>query len=136
MVMNRIRTVTETPGLGADTPDEYREKQAQIVARQRLRPGFAWLEVAVSQEPIEAYINAGTWRVRCHCGDAPPTHPEWRLACCSGCGTVYESVVFPENIEAITAALVRRPDLFTRNWHQSETVDDLHAENTAHGLAS
>lgn len=94
---------------------------------------MAWRDPWPAPDRLAAYIGAGAWRVRCACGEAPPTHPDWRLACCSGCGAIYEDVIFPKTAAAIEVILLKRPQPIQRNWRAPETVADLVAQNKAHG---
>lgn len=116
------------PPVSERTQDSLRVMQARFVARNPAKS-----DPYEVYEPIPAYIDAGVWRVRCECGEAPHTDPEWRLACCFGCGAIYTNVVFPNNYKAIEDLLVKRRVQLHRNWRQPETLDDLIKEQIAHG---
>lgn len=129
-------TVINTPleRKGARTPDEYREIQRRIIARNRkARPTMPWSDPFISDLRPEVYIGAGTWLVRCVCGDCATVHPVWRLACCCFCGAIYEDLAIPDEADAIAAVLLKRSNPTTRNWKAPETVSDLRAQNLAHG---
>lgn len=128
MVTNVIRRPQHVPGIGARTPEEYRALQIKYL-RKTGNPTEPW----VSQDPIAAHVGAGAWRVWCPCGEAPPADPEWRLACCSGCGAIHDQVEFPEEREEIERVLLKRPNHAHRNWQAGETIDGLRRENLAHG---
>lgn len=129
MVAGVIFRPVHLPGIGVRTPAEYRALQARYLRLSgNLTP--PWLYVGA---PVHAHVGAGAWRVLCACGEAPPADPEWRLACCSGCGAIYEGVTFPEDITEIEAVLLKRRNHVHRNWHRDETVAALRAENVAHG---
>lgn len=135
MVSDRIVTVTDVPGQGARTPEEYRAIHARRVAQRRQIPGLQSLQAYETDRPIAAYVTKGVWRTRCVCGEAPSTHPAWALACCAGCGAIHTAVVFPpEDIRAaIETVLLKRPRVSDRNWTPPWTPDDLTAQNLAHG---
>lgn len=105
----KILRPCDVPGIGVRTPEAYRSFQRRMLSRLG-RP-----EPFVSDAEIHAYVSGGAWRVRCACGEAPPADPSWRLACCSGCGAVYEAVVFPLDIDAIEADLLSL-DASERHW--------------------
>lgn len=128
MVTGVIFRPVHLPGIGVRTPGEYRAMQVRYLRRSGNTTG-PWLHVGA----VHAHVGAGAWRVRCRCGEAPPADPEWQLACCSGCGAIYECVVFPDDRLAIEAVLVKRPNHVHRNWLRGETVATLTAENIAHG---
>lgn len=46
-----------------------------------------------------ARINHGRWVTDCPCGQPVLTHPDWHLACCGACGSIYSMVVFPDRWE-------------------------------------
>lgn len=83
--------------------------------------------------PIDAYIGAGAWRIRCRCGEATHADPDWRTACCFGCGAIYTAVVFPDDWRAIEELLCKRPVQVQRNWLMPETLDSLREEQIGHG---
>lgn len=128
MVNGVIFRPVHVPGIKARTPDEYRALQVRYL-RMSGNTEPPWLFIG----EMRAHVGAGAWRVLCRCGEAPPADPEWRLACCSGCGAIYEGVLFPEDIAAIEAVLLKRPNHVHRNWRAGETVESLTAENVAHG---
>jgi len=121
--------------LGVRTPDEYREyQQNNIDYNKRRRPSMSWRDPhPYAGEPLVAYIGAGAWRVKCECGEAPPTHPEWKIACCSGCGLRYKNIVFPSELEMIEKIMLMRPKQITRNWLHTETVEQAAIDNINNG---
>lgn len=128
MVSGVIFRPRHLPGIGVRSPDEYRALQRRYLRRSGLTVE-PWLHIG----EVRAHVGAGAWRVRCVCGEAPPADPDWRLACCSGCGAVYEDVAFPDDREDIEAVLLKRRNHVTRNWQHGETVEELRRENLAHG---
>lgn len=129
-------TIIEGPlqRLGVRTPDEYRAKQAQLIANNaRNAPHLTHGTVHESDAPIAAHVGCGAWRVKCACGEAPPADPDWRLACCSGCGTIHTAVTFPAERAQIEELLLARPMHGHRNWQAGESIADLVAEQHAHG---
>lgn len=84
-------------------------------------------------EEKHAYIGNGCWRIRCECGEATHTDPEWKVACCFGCGAIWTHVTFPDDWRAIEDLLVKRRLQTTRNWKTPETLETLIEEQIAHG---
>ena len=82
-----MRTPVEIHGVR--TPHEYREAQRRFRARLRQAPP------AEHADTVDAVLDIDVLRVRCSCGDWPVVHPDWRMACCYGCGRIYASVRLP-----------------------------------------
>ncbi len=112
----------------ARTPELLRKAQAAYVA-QNPAQNHAPEEQA---EEKAAYIGNGCWRIHCRCKEATHTDPEWKIACCFGCGAIWR-VKFPDDWEAIEKLLVERPVQLHRNWEAPETLIDLIAEQLEHG---
>jgi hypothetical protein len=53
---------------------------------------------------------------------------------CYDCGFIADTVVWPNDVEAIQALLNMRPGVHTRNWEVGETLNDLLIENIAHDI--
>jgi hypothetical protein len=107
--------------------------------------------VSLLTERARAYVNQGRWIADCprpHCGNAEEfLHPEngdRQGFHCTNCHHI-APVEWPENAEAITAALAKRPVPQTRNWFPSnhelalragcphgQSVADLEAETREH----
>jgi hypothetical protein len=87
-----------------------------------------------------AYAEAicGQWAARCprpDCANAMPLIAGQDIFVCDslgGCGFVAD-IVWPPDPQAIEAILMMRPVFTTRNWLLGETLEDLLAENAAHG---
>ncbi len=92
------------------------------------------VDVHESDAPIAARINDGSWLVDCGCRNAPLTSPAWGVAYCFGCGVRHTNVVFPDEHGAIASVLLERPRMENRNWFPGESVEDLRAQNRAHGV--
>lgn len=119
---------------GARTEAEYRQQQRDKLAQGRhFHPQFEWPEPWLSKQIPPVFIAGGKWMVTCACGNCPSVHPDWRLALCFECGAIYEGVTIPGNAKDIEAVLVERPHPSNRAWLPNETVDDLIAQNVAHG---
>jgi hypothetical protein len=92
------------------------------------------------QGRVKAEVNHGRWIARCVvCGGAEEVTPKEPVFYCLSCGNADNgghvmAVVFPDDREAIEAELLRRPDIGTRNWLPTETVNDLASESAAHGV--
>jgi len=90
---------------------------------------------------VQAEINHGRWIAHCACGGAEDVAPAEPVFYCLSCGNADNDgrvmkIEFPDpsDREAIEAELLKRPEMETRNWLPSETMDDLIAENRKHGL--
>lgn len=117
------------------TPDDYKAFQAAMLQLQNgKRPQDRALAPWTCLAPRAVYVAFGKWLLRCVCGNAPSVDPEWRLACCLECGAVFEQVAVPADYQAIEAVLLLRPAMRNQNWLPTETLDDLRAENAAHGV--
>jgi hypothetical protein len=106
--------------------------EATYLAWQLLQMDPAYVRRSLSDTPIPAVVNWGSWIVRCPCGAGAKTAPTIRIACCTECGTVHRRVTFPADVDAIAAALLARPTRPTQNWEPHETIADLVRENEAH----
>jgi hypothetical protein len=87
-----------------------------------------------------AYVEAnwGRWVARCPrplCTNALAVEPGQLLFVCTGLGGcgIDAPVVWPADPQAIEMILEMRPVSRTRNWVPGETLEDLLAENAAHG---
>jgi len=98
--------------------------------------------------PVWAYVNRGRWLGKCECGGVEYVAPNVKFMCFS-CGNavsggLLREVIFPENkdeIEEILLSVNVRKGIHprsthraltaypyqgnTRDWHYSESVDDL-----------
>ena len=110
----------------------YREKHAAAIAARQKR-GARYV-VHDDPTPVAARVSAGSWVVDCLCGAGNAVDPAWPVAYCFGCGAVHAAVRFPADIDAITAALLQRPDPRTRHWTPGDTVNDVRRDNLANGL--
>lgn len=84
-----------------------------------------------------AHANWGRWVVFCSgrfCFNAMQVYPGQDITVCSVCETALGPLIWPADPEAIEAILMLRPDVRTRNWHPGEALEDLLAENVAHGI--
>lgn len=82
-----------------------------------------------------AEANWGRWVARCPrlgCYSAKQLNPGQGFIC-DDCGHITD-VVWPADTDIIEHLLMLRPDVTTRNWTASETVDDLWLENLRHGV--
>lgn len=130
--LDRPADVFSRPALGRviDTPQRL-AAFAGAVLRQR------GLVAEPNAAPLVARVNHGRWLADCPTGDgdAPVIDPEWGIAICLTCGSIFTtSIVLPAEWPAIDAALMQRPLAPNRNWTHAETLADLLADNAAHGL--
>ena len=96
------------------------------------RPGG----VALGQHAT-ARVDHGRWIVDCRCGGARLGKPG-RFFWCTDCGNALAGglqleVVWPADVDAIEQALAGRL-VENQHWFPHETIDDLLAENAAHGV--
>lgn len=91
-------------------------------------PGLAYAEA-----------NWGRWLARCPAGLCTNAvqigRRQTRFECIGegGCGWT-SPIQWPADPDGIEMLLRRRPDAKTRNWEPGESLEDLLAENVAHGL--
>jgi hypothetical protein len=95
--------------------------------------------------PVLARINHNLWIADCECAGAEavdPGQPEQGFFCFSCYNIIHgglpRRVVYPKDAvrAKLEQRLLLRPDVLTRNWVPTETVEDLERENVAHGLPS
>jgi hypothetical protein len=97
-------------------------------------------ELATSlSEPLAAWVSGGRWIVMCPCGGAQLAAREDHRFFCVDClnaqvGGQWRTVSWPDDAEAIEAALLARSAPETRTWLPTQTLTDLLAENAEHGL--
>lgn len=85
-----------------------------------------------------AEANWGRWVARCPrplCTNALALDPGQNLFVCTGLGGcgIEAPITWPADPQAIEAILWMRPVARTQNWSPGETLEDLLAENAAHG---
>lgn len=110
------------------TPQQYRIQQIQHVA---LNPAIS--DPVEFSNPMQTYIGNGAWRISCPCGEATHADPEWNLSCCFGCGAIYTNLIVPVFKTVMERLLVKRRIQRHRNWHPSETLQNLIDEQIAFG---
>lgn len=130
--LDRPYEMFSRPSLGRiiDTPAKFLAFYRAWMQKHNLTPHANAL-------PLIARVNWGRWLADCPTGDldAPVIDPQWGVAVCLTCGSVFtSSIVMPPDWADIDAALMVRPLVHTRNWSPPETLADLLAENAAHGL--
>ena len=116
------------------TPEDYLLRHRKKLAeRHALGERYG-----VHDSPIvlHARVDGNEWIVQCECGAGNAIDPSWDpvFACCFGCGAIHRSILLPKRWDAIEQELLKRPQPSTRFWFPHETVDDLIAENIAHGV--
>ena len=82
---------------------------------------------------VKAFVNHGRWIAQCPgCNSAVVQPAGDKKYACSECGATH-SVSWPKTSSEINTILAPRP-LLNQNWLPGETLDDLRAENAAHGV--
>jgi hypothetical protein len=85
-------------------------------------------------EPVAAFIEYGRWAAKCPiCGQYMDVDPTEAIFLCVSCGGMrlqarVSTVTFPGNRAAIETELLRRANIWNRNWGPGETLADLKAE--------
>jgi len=105
------------------------------LVRDRWRAPVNWTISGV----LPAEIIRSSWVVRCpFCAGAQVIDFGEAFFCVDCCmqanGFKAMGVLFPEDVDAIEAVLLKRPDPNTRNWCARESLEDLKRENIAHGI--
>lgn len=96
---------------------------------------------APADRDVYARVEQGRWLADCECGGAEYVDLELPLfMCCNDWNRADEHkwrrVVLPADRERIEQLLLARPNIENRNWRPRESVEDLEAENVAHGVAA
>lgn len=100
------------------------------------------LEKALSKptgKPLHAFINHNRWMAVCECGGAEVVDPVYNSMYCFSCFNILNKgrprhIKFPKDMPMIEAILIERDDPLNKNWMLTESIEDLEAENVAHGL--
>lgn len=119
---------------GVDSEKAYRLAQERalsilITLHPHLEARMPWS----TEQAAMPFVSGGRWVLRCECKNAPSYSPEWGVARCFECGAVFR-VNPPESWREIERVLLKRPEMRTRHWLPTETVETLIAENIAHGV--
>jgi hypothetical protein len=114
------------------------------MAEHALHPSYGWTRPVPESHAIgvmvAVVVNDGRWIVQCPtCRSAQWAAKTDRRFMCVECGNAdhghqWVTVEWPDEIEAIESALEARPP-GNRHWLPGQTVADLVAENTAHGVS-
>ncbi len=85
-----------------------------------------------------ARVDHARWLIDCGCGSGAiiDTDLDTPVARCFECGAVHHGIEIPPRSERreIEAVLDARGDDRLRHWIPPETIADLRAENTRHGV--
>jgi hypothetical protein len=119
------------------SPESVHAFWEQYAERQR-QAGRADYKLTRSRKKLVAYVSAARWVADCReCAGGVALWRENTQACCLDCGTVYQSIDWPDEDETVEveAVLAARPDDRARNWarQQDETLADLKAQNLMRG---
>lgn len=124
---------------GVRTEEEYRQRAMEFLARHGRLPVLK--ERDGDQPP--AYVSEGRWVCDCDCGNGPSASPEWGIAICFECGSIWRPIIPADHAEG-EEALLQRPLPRYRHWFpddviarqrgrtRAETVNDLRRENREH----
>ena len=120
------------PGLNLTPPE-------RVVLRHWEGAREFGLPVDTSSTHAHAEVRTGRWLVLCPwcgtgCQYASVTDHRFFCDACGNNGEGWARVDWPEEWVEIEQVLGRRPNRKNRNWLPGETVDDLRAENTEHGV--
>jgi hypothetical protein len=89
-------------------PDTVEAYLAYALARAT-KAGRSLIE---DERVLAPCVNGGRWVMRCpHCKSFSMVNPDWDVAACfgAGCYRYFRSLVWPDDVAAIEAALVDRP---------------------------
>ncbi len=126
---------------GVNSPEEYMQRAKEFLLRHGQRPT---LRERQGPQPT-AYVSDGRWVCDCDCGNGPSVDPEWRLAVCFECGSVWRPVI-PARYREAEQLLLARPDVRNRHWFpdrkaaaragltRPETLEDLRRDNQLMGI--
>lgn len=107
------------------------EQLEQLALRHGVSTGAFGALTKRSEHP-PAIVNGGRWLVLCpRCNNGVPCDPAWPSTACIDCGSSY-APTYPQNWEALEAALVDRPTP-NQNWVPGETLAMLLEENRSFG---
>ena len=103
------------------TPEAYLAAHATFIAalRAHLPDDRTWRDPWPAPDGAPPIVSGGRWLVLCDCANGCSASPEWDLACCFECGAIYRRLAWPENREAIEAALLAVP-MSARHWMPTE----------------
>lgn len=108
-------------------PEMYRQAH-------ELRMRAAGIPVHDSAHALVMEVNHNRWNPMCpECNAGVCTGRNWKEARCFGCGAIFRTVVWPEDIDAIEKILHKRPPK-ARHWKPHETIAELFAQNIQHGV--
>ena len=117
------------------TEAEYLELQrASILAKRAQFQTLNWRMPFLHDGAAPFKVSDGMAQVVCvySCGNYPSYDAEWGLACCFTCGAIYRQAP-PEDWLEIERVLINRPNPASRHMLPGQTLDELRAENRAHG---
>ncbi len=126
---------------GVNSPEEYMQRAKEFLIRHGQRPILRERE---GPQPV-AYVSDGRWVCDCDCGNGPSVDPEWRLAVCFECGSIWRPVI-PARYREAERVLLARPSPANRHWFpdpkiarrvgllKAETIGDLKRDNQRMGL--
>ena len=119
---------------GAATPEQYLLQQRVSILEKRTRfPFLNWrLPFLHLGAPVPFKVSDSCWQLACPCGNYPSYAPEWALAACFSCGAIYRQAP-PYDWRDVQRVLVNRAKLGERHMLIGQTVEELRAENRAHG---
>lgn len=133
--MKKIKILTGKEQFSVKKRGSYRQYVHSLL---RMRYGIApnW---DLCDQPVQAWINQGSWAANCECGGsliAEPGEPYICPDCVNAAqGGLARPVIWPDEKKNIEAVLEERPFPRNRNWLKSETLEMLVAQNIEHGDA-
>lgn len=114
----------------------FMEFRRALMAKSLAKHGLRDMGPAEDVEPLEAFVNAGRWSIKCpECGGGEYAWEEGWVMCFScfneKLGHRIRPVKFPAERPEIEEILISRP-LSARNWNPGESLDFLREENEEH----
>ncbi|MFH1604556.1 MAG: hypothetical protein ABIH03_11685 [Pseudomonadota bacterium] len=137
-LQNTIGRPQQAHGVGS--PDAYRRRAKAFLLKHGVPP----ILIERGEHPM-AYVSDGRWVCDCDCGNGPSVSPEWEMAICLECGSVYVPTM-PADYERAETVLLKRPSPKFRHWFpdarvalrkgigRAETLADLRDQNRLAGV--
>lgn len=137
-----MRIIDGAAHFGADLETVYRQHSLFVGLATRAGVAVPPIEqVAESAPPTTLRIDQN--RMIADCPDCGGAVYQWRdgphLLLCPDCwngaiGGRWRPVTVPANLAEIETILLARPLPANRNWHPTETLDDLRRQNAENGV--
>ncbi len=154
---NKAKILTAKDFAAQEGAVSVRERIKMLVAKHQAKGIYfdtPFRDGPTAGEPVIGFVNQGRWVANCECGGAEAVDPDEPFFYCFECGNCITDgsprlVIFPQDITAIEAELLKRPvielrgrnaierafqalpgvGLLSRNWTPDESLADLQFQN-------